>query len=162
MAAGCRYFQTRANNFLDHSNIGESSIFIPVTVQGALIQGWELTLRSPSLWHFGQFHLAYSNQIAQQIGPVTGGLICYPPDSPACAVAPGYSALDHDQRNTLNVGMNGNLPYHVYASFNIYYGSGFSNGYQDPPSPYTAAYLPGHVGGPGRGQGVWREFLGFR
>jgi hypothetical protein len=138
-------FETRANNFLDHSNIGESSIFVPVTVQGALIQGWELTLRSPSLWHVGQAHLAYSNQIAQQIGPITGGLICYPPESPDCAVAPGYSALDHDQRNTLNVGMNGNLPSRIYAAFNIYYGSGFSNGYQDPPSPYSGAYLPGHV-----------------
>ena len=138
-------FETRASNFLDHSNIGESSIFIPVTVQGALIQGWELTLRSPSLWNHGQFHLTYSNQLAQQIGPITGGLICYPPDSPACAVAPGYSALDHDQRNTLNVGMNGNLPYRVYGSFNIYYGSGFSNGYQDPPSPFSAAYLPEHT-----------------
>ena len=138
-------FETRANNFLDHSNIGESSIFVPVTVQGALVQGWELTLRSPTLWHYGQFHLAYSNQLAQQIGPITGGLICYPADSPDCAVAPGYSALDHDQRNTLNVGMNGNLPYRAYASLNIYYGSGFSNGYQDPPSPFTGAYLPGHV-----------------
>ena len=138
-------FETRANNFLDHSNVGESSIFIPVTVQGALIQGWELTLHSPRLWHYGQFHLAYSNQLAQQRGPITGGLICYPPDSPACAVDPGYSALDHDQRNTLNVGMNGSLPYHAYASFNLYYGSGFSNGYTDPPSPYGGAYLPGHV-----------------
>ena len=45
--------------------------------------------------------------------------------------------MDHDQRNTLNVGVNGNLPYRAYASFNIYYGSGFSNGYQDPPSPFT-------------------------
>ena len=138
-------FETRANNFLDHSNVGESSIFIPVTVQGALIQGWEVTLHSPRLWHYGQFHLAYSNQLAQQRGPITGGLICYPPDSPACAVDPGYSALDHDQRNTLNVGMNGSLPYHAYASFNLYYGSGFSNGYTDPPSPYGGAYLPGHV-----------------
>src|SRR3984893_12183331 len=138
-------FETRANNFLDHSNIGESSIFIPVTVQGALIQGWELTLHSPRLWHYGQFHLAYSNQLAQQRGPITGGLICYPPDSPACAVDPGYSALDHDQRNTLNVGMNGSLPYHAYASFNVYYGSGFSNVFTDPPSPFTGDYLPGHV-----------------
>jgi hypothetical protein len=138
-------FKTRANNFLDHSNVGESSIFIPVTVQGALIQAWELTIHTPSLWRFGQAHLAYSNQIAQQIGPITGGLICYPPDSPSCAVAPGYSALDHDQRNTLNVGLNGKLPYRAYASFNIYYGSGFSNGYQKPPSPFTGAYLPGHV-----------------
>jgi hypothetical protein len=138
-------FQTRANNFLDHSNIGESSIFIPVTIQGALIQAWELTLRSPQTWRYGQFHLAYSNQIAQQIGPITGGLICYPPNSPACAVAPGYSPLDHDQRNTLNVGMTGRLPYHAYGSFNVYYGSGFSNGFTDPPSPYSGNYLPGHT-----------------
>ncbi|MGA7524333.1 MAG: TonB-dependent receptor [Acidobacteriaceae bacterium] len=138
-------FQTRANNFLDHSNIGESDVFIPVTVQGALIQGWELTLRSPRLWRYGQAHLAYSNQIAQQIGPITGGLICYPPNSAACAVPPGYSALDHDQRNTLNLGFDGHLPKQAYASVNIYYGSGFSNGYTDPPSPYTGAYLPGHT-----------------
>ncbi|HUY80919.1 MAG TPA: TonB-dependent receptor [Acidobacteriaceae bacterium] len=139
-------FETRANNFLDHSNIGESSVFIPVTVQGALVQAWEATLRSPLLWRYGQFHLAYSNQIAQQRGPVTGGLVCYSPGDPsACAVAPGYSALDHDQRNTLNVGMNSNLPRHVYAAFNIYYGSGFSNGFTDPPSPYSGNYLPGHT-----------------
>ena len=138
-------FQTRANNFLDHSNIGESSIFIPVTVQGALIQGWELTVRTPHLWRYGQGHLAYSNQIAQQIGPVTGGLICYPPDSPDCAVPPGYSPLDHDQRNTLNVGFDGSLPRRAWAAFNVYYGSGFSNGYTDPPSPYTGDYLPAHT-----------------
>jgi hypothetical protein len=138
-------FETKVQNFLDHSNVGESSIFIPVTVQGAKIQAWELTIRSPRLWRYGQAHLAYSNQVAQQIGPITGGLICYPPDSPACAVAPGYSALDHDQRNTLNFGMNGNLPYRAYASVNVYYGSGFSNGYPDPPSPFTGDYLPGHV-----------------
>ena len=139
-------FQTRANNFLDHSNIGESSIFIPVTVQGALIQGWETTLTSPHLWHYGQFHLAYSNQIAQQRGPITGGLICFSPANPAaCAVAPGYTVLDHDQRNTLNIGMNGNLPWHGYGSFNAYYGSGFSNGYQNSPSPSMGAYLPAHT-----------------
>jgi hypothetical protein len=138
-------FKTRANNFLDHSNVGESSIFIPVTVQGALIQGWEVTLHSPRLWRYGQAHLAYSNQLAQQRGPITGGLICSPPDSPNCAADEVYSALDHDQRNTLNVGMNGNLPYHAYASFNVYYGSGFSNGYTDPPSPFSGNYLPGHV-----------------
>lgn len=138
-------FEIRANNFLDHSNIGESSIFIPVTVEGALIQGWELSLTSPQLWSRGRFHLAYSNQLAQQRGPVTGGLVCYPPDSSDCAVAPGYSALDHDQRNTLNVGFNGNLPYHVYGSFNVYYGSGFSNGETEPPSPYRGDYLPAHT-----------------
>ncbi|MFP5226777.1 MAG: TonB-dependent receptor domain-containing protein [Acidobacteriota bacterium] len=138
-------FQTRVNNFLDHSNIGESSIFIPVTIQGALIQGWELALRSPRLWRYGQAHLAYSNQIAQQRGSTTGGLICYPADSAACAVEPGYSPLDHDQRNTLNFGFDARLPRRTWAAVNVYYGSGFSNGFTDPPSPYTGAYLPGHT-----------------
>lgn len=133
-------FQTRANNFLDHSNIGESSIFIPVTVEGALIQAWELTLRSPRLWKYGAFHLAYSNQLARQRGAVTGGLICYPPNSATCAVPPGYTPLDHDQRNTLNTGFNAHLPAHAYASINVYYGSGFSNGVQT--AQYPGDYLP--------------------
>lgn len=133
-------FETRANNFLDHSNVGESSIFIPVTIDGALIQAWELTLRSPRLWKYGAFHLAYSNQLAQQRGAITGGLICYPSSSPACAVPPGYTPLDHDQRNTLNTGFNAHLPSHAYASINLYYGSGFSNGVQT--AQYPGSYLP--------------------
>lgn len=136
-------FETRANNFLDHNNIGESNIFIPITVDGALIQAWELTLRSPVQWRFGQFHLAYSNQIAQQRGAVTGGLICYPPNSPDCTPDPGYTPLDHDQRNTLNVGMNAHLPSQSYASFNTYYGSGFSNGVQNAEHPGN--YLNAHT-----------------
>ena len=138
-------FQTRANNFLDHANLGESSIYYPVTVDGALIQAWELTLRSPTLWRHGQAHLAYSNQIAQQRGALTGGLVCYPISSPQCDVAPGYHPLDHDQRNTLNVGYKMNLPWRIYGSTNVYYGSGFTNGYQDPPSPYSGPYLPQHT-----------------
>jgi hypothetical protein len=141
-------FENRGRNFLDHNNIGESSIFIPITVQGSLVQAWELTLRSPHLWRFGQAHLSYSNQLAQQIGGVTGGLVCVGastlPTDP-CYVAPGYSPLDHDQRNTLNVGFNGNLPSHIHASVNVYYGSGFSNGDSDPPSPYSGDYLPSHT-----------------
>lgn len=138
-------FETRAGNFLDHSNIGESSVFVPVTVQGAKITAWELMLRSPRLGRLGQAHLAYSNQVAQQIGPITGGLICYPPGSAACAVAPGYSPLDHDQRNTLSVGFDAHLSARAYGSVNVSYGSGFSNGYASPPSPYLGSYLPGHT-----------------
>ena len=138
-------FQTEASNFLDHSNVGESSIYFPVTVQGALIQAWEMTLRSPQISKYGQLHLAYSNQIAQQRGPITGGLVCYPVSSPQCDVAPGYTPLDHDQRNTLNVGGDVHLPLRLNASTNVYYGSGFSNGYPGPPSPYSGAYLPSHT-----------------
>ena len=138
-------FQTEASNFLDHSNLGESSIYFPVTIAGALIQAWELTLRSPQSWHRGGIHLAYSNQIARQRGAITGGLICYPLTSPQCDVSPGYTPLDHDQRNTLNVGGNVALPAHIGASTNVYYGSGFSNGYPGPPSPYAGASLPQHT-----------------
>jgi hypothetical protein len=135
-------FKTRANNFLDHSNIGESSIYFPITIDGALIQAWELTLRSPRIWRFGQAHLAYSNQLAQQRGAITGGLICFPAADPACAVPPGYIPLDHDQRDTLNMGFNATLSHAIFASANYSFGSGFHNGDPDPATPYPNQYLP--------------------
>jgi hypothetical protein len=136
-------FKTRANDFLDHSNVGESSIYYPVTVDGALIQAWELTLRSPELREGGSVHLAYSNQLAQQRGAITGGLICYPISSAACDAGFGYTPLDHDQRNTLNVGYDTSLPWRGYASTNVYYGSGFTNGM--PNVDYPGPYLPQHT-----------------
>jgi TonB-dependent receptor-like protein len=137
-------FETRAENWLDHNNIGESNIFWPITWDAAIIQGWELTLRSPNLWNRGQFHLAYSNQIAQATSPITGGLIC-PATMPLCPAypPPGYGPVDHDQRNTLNLGFNVTLPWQSYASTNIYYGSGFHNAF--PGEPYPGNYLPGHT-----------------
>jgi hypothetical protein len=135
-------FKTRVNNFLDHSNIGNSSIYFPVIVDGALVRAWELTLRSPRLWHLGQAHLAYSNQIAEQRGAITGGLICAPISSPQCDVNPGYRPVDHDQRNTLNVGFNASFPWRTTVSTNVYYGSGFTNGKPDPTTPYPNPYLP--------------------
>jgi hypothetical protein len=138
-------FQTRATNWLDHNNIGESNIFWPITWTAALIQGWETTLRSPRVWRRAQFHLAYSNQIAQATAPITGGVVCPAPVTPACPVAipPGYSPVDHDQRNTLNLGVNGRLPWQVFASTNVYYGSGFTNGL--PDAQYPGNYLPQHT-----------------
>ena len=139
-------FKTRVNNFLDHSNVGDSSLYFPVTVDGALIRAWELTLRSPRIGRFGQAHLAFSNQIAEQRGNITGGLICTPIGDPACDAGFNYTPVDHDQRNTLNVGFNASLPFRTTASTNVYYGSGFSNGTQDAPgTPYTGAYLPQHT-----------------
>jgi len=138
-------FKNRVNNFLDHSNIGDSSIYFPVTVDGALIRAWELTLRSPRIARLGQAHLAYSNQIAEQRGNITGGLVCTPIGDPSCDDGFAYTPLDHDQRNTLNVGFNATLPWRTTASTNVYYGSGFHNGDPDPTTPYPNAYLPGHT-----------------
>jgi hypothetical protein len=136
-------FQTTATNWLDHSNIGESNIFWPLTWNRALIQGWETTLRSPRIWRRAQAHLAYSNQIAQSEGPFTGGLICPVPAPAGCEPPPGFAPVDHDQRNTLNFGLNSMLPKQAFASTNVYYGSGFTNGM--PDAQYPGNYLPGHT-----------------
>ena len=129
-------FKTNVVNFLDHNNIGASSIFFPLTVSQAVIRGWELTLRSPRFAHRGQLHLAYSNQIAEGAGTITGGLTDF-------SFSPGLSPLDHDQRNTLNVGGDVSLPWRAYASTNVYYGSGFTNAF--PGAPYPGDYLPQHT-----------------
>jgi hypothetical protein len=141
-------YETRAENWLDHNNIGESNIFWPITWSYALIQGWSLNLHSPDVFHHGQFHLAYANQIAQATSPITGGLVCPAPITSACPlnIPPGLAPVDHDQRNTLNVGFDGILPGKVTASTNVYYGSGFVNGlYGTPQAQYPGPYLPSHT-----------------
>ncbi len=105
------HYQTYARNWLDHSNIGESNLFWPLTWDAALIQGWELTLRSPRLWHRGQFHLAYANQIALSKGPFTGGLIC--PQPPASRTASRHRRINQwttIREIRLNVGFNASFP----------------------------------------------------
>jgi len=126
------HFHTDAKNFFDHNNIGNSNAFLPLTIDGALIQGNELTIRSPRVWNIGQFHLAYSNQTADGIGAINGGLTDFVPPA-------GSFALDHDQRNTANAGLDLNLPCRAFASMSVYVGSGFANG-EAPPS-----HLPGHA-----------------
>jgi len=141
-------YQTNASNWLDHNNIGESNLFWPITWYRALIQGWDLMLRSPRLWHRAQFHLVYANQIAQATSPITGGLICPTPVTSSCPldIPPRLARVDHDQRNTLNWGVNTSLPWHSYASGNVYYGSGFTNGlYGTPYAQYPGPYLPSHT-----------------
>ena len=138
-------FKTRVNNFLDHANVGESNIYFPITVDGALIRAWELAVRSPQLAHIGQFHLAYSNQIAEQRGNVTGGFACADPEDPACNLGPDYTPVDHDQRNTLDTGFTAQLPARFWFAGNVYYGSGFVNGLAGAnQGPYNGPYLPAH------------------
>jgi len=128
-------FRTRVSNFFDHDVIGESNLFFPLTIEKALVRGWELTLRSPRIAHRAQLHLAYSNQIVEGGGAITGGLTDFS--------TLDYGTLDHDQRNTLNVGGDLTLPWRAYASTNVYYGSGFANAF--PGQPYPGDYLPGHT-----------------
>ncbi len=125
-------FKTRAKNYFDHSNVGNSDIFFPLTIEGARILGWELTVRSPRIKNRGQLYLTYSNQVAKGFGAVSGGLTDFSPPG-------GFFLLDHDQRNTLHFGGTLNLPRRSYVSTDVYYGSGFANG--NPPPDH----LPGHT-----------------
>jgi outer membrane receptor protein involved in Fe transport len=127
------HFHTKAKNFFDHNNIGNSDVFLPLTIDGALIQGNEITVRSPRFWSIGQAHVTYSNQTADGYGAINGGLTDFSPPA-------GFFALDHDQRNTANVGIEANLPRKAFVSANVYIGSGYSNGSGVPPS-----HLPGHA-----------------
>jgi hypothetical protein len=139
-------FKNRVNNFLDHSNLGESNMYFPIAVDGALVRSWEMTLHSPELWQRGQFYVTYSNQIAQQRGNIIGGFTCSSPSDPACDLGPQYIPLDHDQRDTLNTGFTANLPLKTWFASNVYYGSGFSNGLAGAiEGPYNAPYLPVHT-----------------
>ena len=140
-------FKNRVNNFLDHSCIGESNACIPIAVNGALVRAWELTLRSPELARLGQFHVTYSNQIAQQRGAIIGGFTCTNPNDPVCTNGGfDYIPLDHDQRETLNTGFTASLPLHTWFSTNLYYGSGFSNGLAGASQgPYNGPYMPVHT-----------------
>jgi TonB dependent receptor/Carboxypeptidase regulatory-like domain/TonB-dependent Receptor Plug Domain len=133
-------FQTNARNFFDHSCIG-SGLCLPITIDRAKIRGWELTLRSPRIAHRGQVHLAYSNQIAEGAGGINGGFTDFTTN--VCDPDPGFCPLDHDQRNTLNIGADVTLPWRSYASTNVYYGSGFSNAF--PGQPYPGDHLPQHT-----------------
>ncbi len=139
-------FKNRVNNFLDHANLGASNMYFPIAVDGALVRAWELSVRSPRIAHVGQFHLAYSNQIAEQRGNIVGGFTCSEPSDPACDLGPNYFPVDHDQRHTLNTGFTAQLPLRSWFSSNVYYGSGFSNGLAGAGiGPYDGPYLPVHT-----------------
>jgi outer membrane cobalamin receptor len=128
-------FLTRARNFFDHNNFNNSNLFFPITIEGARISGWEMTLRSPRIYKRGQVYLTYSNQLALGCGDINGGLTDF-------SFGRGCGYLDHDQRNTLHLGGQTSLPWRSYASTDVSYASGFTNG-NSPPDPNN--HLPGHT-----------------
>ena len=125
------YFRTNARNFFDHDVIGNSNIFLPLTIDTARIRGWEATMRSPR-GRRAQAHVAYSHQFVEGRGAVSGGLTSFAP--------PGddFFFLDHDQRNTLAAGIDVQFSAGTSASVSIGYGSGFLEG--DGP-----AHKPAHT-----------------
>ena len=127
-------YHQRALNYFDHNAIGNSNLFFPLTVYGARLYGWEVSVRSPRIRRRGEVYLAYAYAHAEGQGAISGGLTDFSPP------ASGYFLLDHDQRHTLHAGFNWVLPLGFAASGSVYYGSGFTDGASDIP-----AHLPGHT-----------------
>ncbi|MBS1840822.1 MAG: TonB-dependent receptor [Acidobacteria bacterium] len=118
-------FQTHALNFFDHDALGNSNIFLPLTIERARIHGWESTVRSPRIAKRFVVFLSYANLMVQGSGVITGGLIA---DPGQLCDGGGFCYLDHDQRNTLSAGFHASLPWRTFVSGNLGYGSGFLNG----------------------------------
>jgi outer membrane receptor protein involved in Fe transport len=132
-ALDLNYFHNVVRNFFDHNALGDSNIFFPLTIDRARIRGFEVMLKSPRLAKRVQMSVAYSYQHAEGAGAVTGGLTDFSPPGE------GYFFLDHDQRQTLNAGLNVQLPAATYVAGAVHYGSGFLDG-DAPPE-----HLPGHT-----------------
>ena len=103
-----------------------------------MIRGWELTLRSPRFAHRAQMHLAYSNQIAEGSGTITGGLTDF-------SFSPGLTPLDHDQRNTLNVGGDVSSSLALPMPRPTSTTAPASTTGLAPGQPYPGNYLPQHT-----------------
>ena len=145
--------KNRVNNFLDHSNLGESNMYFPIAVDGALVRGWEMTLALPaSLAHTaGSTSLIPIRSRSSAATSSADSPAAFPRIRPAISV-PITRPLDHDQRKTLNTGFTAKLPVQSWFSTNMYYGSGFSNGSAGATdangnllSPYQGNYLPVHT-----------------
>lgn len=127
-------YHQRARNYFDHNAIGNSNVFFPLTIQGARLYGWEVSMKSPRIARKGEVYVTYAYAHALAEGAISGGLTDFsPPES-------GYFLLDHDQRHTLHAGFTWTLPSNFAASGDVYYGSGFTDGSSDVP-----AHLPGHT-----------------
>jgi outer membrane receptor protein involved in Fe transport len=127
-------YRQRAHNYFDHNAIGDSNVFFPLTIDGARLYGWEVSVRSPQIRHRGEVYLSYAYAHAEGQGAISGGLTDFSPP------ASGYFLLDHDQRHTLHAGFNWTLPHGIGAGGNLYYGSGFTDGSSDVPGTHLDAH----------------------
>jgi hypothetical protein len=121
-------YHQRARNYFDHNAIGNSNVFFPLTIAGARLYGWEVSIRSPQILRRGEVYVSHAYAHAGGAGAASGGLTDFSRPSS------GYFLLDHDQRHTLHTGFDFRLPRRITAGGNLYYGSGFTDGTSDVPA----------------------------
>jgi len=103
--------------------MAESNLFWPITWEAALIQGWELTLRSSTIVASRPVSPFVLKSNCGATAPITVVDLSNAGVDHCADIPPGYSPVDHDQEEHLNVGFNANLPWQTFASTNVYYGS---------------------------------------
>jgi outer membrane receptor protein involved in Fe transport len=128
------YYDTHATNFLDHEQLGDSSVFLPVNIAQARLRGLEVSASSAPGRRV-RARLVYSHSYAQGRGGVTGGLGDIEPRA-----AGGYYFLDHDERNSAVASLDWTISSGAWAHVSVAYGSGFLRA--DGPQ-----HLPWHVTG---------------
>ncbi len=119
--ADATYYQNRSDNFLDHEQLAESAIFLPVNIEHARLRGLEVTVHSPA-GHLLAGRFVYSFSHAEGRGDITGGLA----DIDREEVEDGYFLLDHDQRHVATASVDvtpPGAPYWAHAT--VRYESGF-------------------------------------
>ena len=128
------HFHTQAKNFFDHNNIGNSNAFLPLTIDGALIQGNELTIRSPRILGCRPSRTSpIQTRPRMAFGAISGGLTDFSPPA-------GGFALDHDQRNTANAGLDAE-----FAVAGVCIDETSTTARDLPTAQAPPSHLPGHA-----------------
>ncbi len=125
------YYQTRATNYLDHEQLGASSLFLPVNLAEARLRGLEVTAASPAGRRI-RARVVYAHAYAEARRPITGGL------GDIEALGGGWFYLDHDERDSATAALDVVPTRRSWVHASLHYGSGFLLG--DGP-----AHLPSHV-----------------
>jgi outer membrane receptor protein involved in Fe transport len=128
------WYDNHATNFLDHEQLGDSSVFLPVNIAQARLRGLEMSASSAPGRPL-RVRLVYAHAYAQGLGSVTGGLGDIEPRA-----ASGYYFLDHDERNSATGSVDWTITPSAWTHVSISYGSGFLRA--DGPE-----HLPSHVTG---------------
>jgi len=123
------HFRTQARNFFDHNAIGNSNLFLPLTIDGAVIRGNELAIRSPRFWSLARCTSLFEPD-ADGFGASTAADRL---QSSGRLFRPRSRPEEYGQCRS-----RCEPSWAAYASINVYYGSGFANG--ERPE-----HLPGHA-----------------
>jgi outer membrane cobalamin receptor len=132
--ADVTYYCNVAHNYLDHEQLGDSALFLPVNIEEARLRGLEVSVASSST-HVVHGRFAYAYGHAEGRGDITGGL----GDISASDGPGGYYPLDHDQRHTASLTIEfARQQEPWWVSGVVRYESGF-------PAGEGGGHLPGHT-----------------